>query len=54
VALQTGACIGAILAGTESHKASDVGWRWRAALLFHYSLVYLALLFTAIATDAVV
>jgi protoheme IX farnesyltransferase len=26
----------------------------RAALLFHYSLVYLALLFTAIATDAVV
>jgi heme O synthase-like polyprenyltransferase len=50
VALQTGACIGAILAGTESHKASDVGWR--AALLFHYSLVYLALLFTAIATDA--
>jgi heme O synthase-like polyprenyltransferase len=26
----------------------------RAALLFHYSLLYLALLFTAIATDAVV
>jgi heme O synthase-like polyprenyltransferase len=25
----------------------------RAALLFHYSLLYLALLFTAIATDAV-